>query len=160
MLRAGEMEEEKKVMYRDRHRNDQCLLMVAVCLSTVSILITIACGISVVSMREKNLDYETRLRRLEDQCRSGHQNALKTPEGRVKAILQDSTLMEKVKEIGNVLSIYLYLISNSIKNGSFLAKTVFQGTLHQNTRIFYKKFLYRKVVFDYSKSEESSVMDF
>ena len=90
--------------YRDRHRNDQCLLMVAVCLSTVSILLTIACGISVVSMREKNLDYETRLRRLEDRNGHWHSSVQQMPD--LTATSQDLKVTEKVLKNGNCSSAF------------------------------------------------------
>ena len=85
--------------YRDRHRNDRCLLMVAVCLSTVSIFLTIACGISVVSMREKNLDYEARLRRLEDRNGHWHYNVQQMPD--FTATSQDLKATEKLLKSGN-----------------------------------------------------------
>ena len=96
------MDEDKKLSGRDKYRGDRCFVVVAVCLSTLSILLAIACGISVVSMRDNSLEYEARLKRLEDQCGSGHKSALKATEERGKDTLQDVKVTEKAHKIGNI----------------------------------------------------------
>ena len=99
------MEDDKKSCSGEKHRNDRCLLIVALCLSTVSILLTIACGVSVISIREKNLEYEAKLKRLEEQSGSGQRNAIRLSGHKLETMLQDLKLIEKGHKIGNIDSL-------------------------------------------------------
>ena len=69
---AAAMEEEKKLKQSEKYRFERCLVALAVCLSTISILLTIACGVTVLSMKEKHLEHEARLKRCESRHVSGN----------------------------------------------------------------------------------------
>ena len=99
------MENGKKSKSDEKHRSDGCLLIVALCLSTVSILLTIACGISVISIREKNLEYEDKLKRLEEQNGSRQRNVLRPSEQKLEAIFQNLKMIETGQKIGNIFSL-------------------------------------------------------
>ena len=96
------METDEKSSHGESHRGDRCLLIVALCLSTLSILLTIACGINVISLREKNLEYEARLKRLEEQSGPGHKYEVRSSQHKLEAIYQDLKMIEKGQKTGNV----------------------------------------------------------
>ena len=91
------MEEEKKLNYSGKYRADRCLLAVAVSLSAVSILLAIACGFAVLSMKEKFHAYEARL----VKCES-HTHMQKVPDNNSKAVIQNLKIIEEDQKIGNV----------------------------------------------------------
>merc|ERR1712141_121772 len=101
IIGTEEMEDDKKSCSGEKHRNDRCLLIAALCLSTVSILLTIACGVSVISIREKNLEYEAKLKRLEEQSGSGQRNAVRPSGDMLEAIVQDLKMTEKGQKIAS-----------------------------------------------------------
>ena len=96
------MEKGKKSSHGESHRSDRCLLIVALCLSAVSILLAIACGISVISIRETNLEFEAKLKRLEERGESGHKIAFGPYEHKLEAIFHDLKMIGKGQKTGNV----------------------------------------------------------
>ena len=70
------MDNSKKADFREKYRMDRCLLVAAFSLSILSIILAIAFGFIVVSLKEENFAFKAQLKSLEVNCRTGNQNKL------------------------------------------------------------------------------------
>ena len=58
------MDGEKKAMHRSQSRNDRYLVTIALCLSTMAVILAVATGITVYSIKQKQMEFESKLTRM------------------------------------------------------------------------------------------------
>ena len=104
----AEMEGEKKI--RDEHRNCRCLVLAALFLSTVSIILTVACGINIISMRQTIVEYDTKLKRLENREHPEYGSKISSPELRQNIHPSRAVKQEQMLKTGNTRSFEEYVL--------------------------------------------------
>ena len=100
------MDGEKKAMHRSQSRNDRYLVTIALCLSTMAVILAVATGITVYSMKQKQMELESKLTRMENRKNiiPGHNS----PKESDKGTKSKEKLLGAVKSIqGKIKALYM-----------------------------------------------------
>lgn len=68
------MRDDKGVKGCDKCRHYRYLLTAALCLSTLAMVLTLACGVAVMEMRKMSFENEAKLKRYENQIKLDRKN--------------------------------------------------------------------------------------